>query len=245
MVDFKEIEKKWQKRWEKEKIFQSEVDKRKKYFITTPYPYMNGLLHLGHLFTYIPPEIMTRFKRMQGYNVLFKFAFHCTGTPIVAAAKRIEEKEAKQIQILKQMGIQEKEIPKFADPLYWINYFPKETLRDLKRMGFAIDERYTFRTTSLNPPYDKFISWQFNKLKEKGYVKKGKHPVVWCPKDNLPVGDHDRSEGEGETPQQFTILKFKMDDGSYICAATLRPETVFGQTNMWIDADVEYSQAKV
>jgi len=56
--------------------------------------------------------VMARFKRMQGYNVLFKFAFHCTGTPIMAAAKRIEEKEAKQISILKQMGIQEKEIPK-------------------------------------------------------------------------------------------------------------------------------------
>src|SRR3989344_8889932 len=110
MVDFNEIEKKWQKRWEKEKIFQSEVDKRKKYFITTPYPYMNGLLHLGHLFTYIPPEIMTRFKRMQGYNVLFKFAFHCTGTPIVAAAQRVKEGEPTQIATLQKIGIADSEI---------------------------------------------------------------------------------------------------------------------------------------
>ena len=246
MVDFKEIEKKWQKRWEKEKIFQSEVDKRKKYFITTPYPYMNGLLHLGHLFTYIPPEVMARFKRMQGYNVLFKFAFHCTGTPIMAAAKRIEEKEAKQISILKQMGIQEKEIPKFADPLYWINYFPREALRDLKTSGFTIDERHTFRTTSINPPYDAMVRWQLNKLKERGLVKQGEHPVVWCPKDNLPVGDHDRLEGEGETPKDFIWTKFKLKGSDLILmAGTTRPDALLGQTNLWLDPTAEYKIVKV
>ena len=246
MADFKEIEKKWQDKWEKEKVFQIEADKRKKYFVAIVYPYMNGLLHLGHLFTYTPSEIMARFKRMQGFNVLVKFAFHCTGTPIVAAAKRIEEKEAKQIQILKQMGIQEKEIPKFVDPLYWINYFPKETLRDLKSMGFAIDERYTFRTTSINPPYDAMVRWQFNKLKEKGLVKQGEHPVVWCPKDSLPVGDHDRLEGEGETPKDFIWAKFKLKNSDLILmAGTTRPDALLGQTNLWLDPGATYKIVKV
>ncbi len=246
MVDFKEIEKKWQKRWEDSGIFKAEIDKRKKYFITTPYPYMNGLLHLGHLFTYIPPEVMARFKRMQGYNVLFKFAFHCTGTPIMAAAKRIEEKEQKQISILKQMGIPEKEIPKFADPLYWINYFPKEALRDLKTTGFTIDERHTFRTTSINPPYDAMVRWQLNKLKEKGLAKQGEHPVVWCPKDNLPVGDHDRLEGEGETPKDFIWTKFRLKGSDLILmAGTTRPDALLGQTNLWLDPTAEYKIIKV
>ncbi len=245
-MDFKEIERKWQEKWEKDKVFQVKSDKRKKYFIATPYPYMNGLLHLGHLFTYIPPEIMARFKRMQGFNVLFKFAFHCTGTPIMAAAKRIEEKEQKQISILKQMRISEKEIPKFVDPLYWINYFPKEALRDLKTTGFSIDERYTFRTTSINPPYDAMVRWQFNKLKEKGLVKQGEHPVVWCPKDNLPVGDHDRLEGEGETPKDFIWAKFKLKDSDLILmAGTTRPDALFGQTNLWLDPTAEYKIVKV
>jgi leucyl-tRNA synthetase len=243
-LDWKNIESKWQKSWEDEKVFQVEVDKRKKYYITTPYPYMSGLLHIGHIITYIIPEAVSRFKRMQGYNVLFKYGFHCTGTPINAAAQRVAEGEQKQIDTLRQMGIADEDIADFGKPEHWVEYFPKETLKDLKKLGFSIDERYTFITTSLNPPYDAFIRWQFLKLQEKDYVKKGKHPVVWCPKDNSPVGDHARSEGEGETPQEFTLLKFKFDD-SFIVAATLRPETVYGQTNMWVGPDIEYVKAKV
>ena len=168
MIDFNEIAKKWQERWEREKIFQVEVDGRKKYYIAIVYPYMSGLLHLGHLFTYTISEIIARYKRMRGFNVLVKFAFHCTGTPIIAAAQKVKEKEPQQLKTLKMMEIQDKDIPKFMDPEYWCEYFPKETLKDVKNMGFAIDERYTFKTTYLNPPYDAFIRWQFNKLKEKG-----------------------------------------------------------------------------
>jgi leucyl-tRNA synthetase len=243
-LDWKKIEEKWQKKWEEGRVFQVEADRRKKYYITTPYPYMSGLLHIGHMITYIIPETISRFRRMQGYNVLFKYGFHCTGTPINAAAQRIAEGEQKQTDTLRQMGIPDDEMDNFGKPEHWVDYFPKETLKDLKKLGFSIDERYTFITTSLNPPYDAFIKWQFLKLREKGYVKKGKHPVVWCPKENAPVGDHARSEGEGETPQEFTLLKFRFDD-SYIMAATLRPETVYGQTNMWAGPDIEYVRARV
>jgi len=247
MLDFKKIQDKWQKNWKKSKVFNVEVTdySKKKYYVTTPYPYMSGLLHLGHLFNYVFPEVVSRYKRMQGYNVLFKFGFHCTGTPIVAAAQRVKENEPTQIKILKQLGIKDSEIPKFAKPEYWVKYFPKETLKDLNALGFSIDERYTFITTSLNPSYDAFIRWQFNKLKEKGYVKKGKHPVVWCPKDNSPVGDHARSEGEGETPQEFSLFKFKLDSGDFIVTATLRPDTFLGITNVYANPDTTYVRAKV
>lgn len=239
-MDFKEIEKKWQNKWNRDKVFHAEVDNRKKFYIAFVYPYMSGLLHLGHLFTYTASEVQLRYKRMRGFNTLAKFGFHCTGTPIIAAAQRVKEHEPKQIQALKKMGIAEKEIPKFSDPEYWTTYFPKETLKDAHALGFSIDERYSFKTTYLNPPYDAFIAWQFNKLKEKGYVKKGKHPVVWCPKDNVPVGDHDRAEGEGETPQGFILFKFKLEDNRYIITATLRHDTVWGITNIYINPDLDY-----
>ena len=245
MADFHKIEKKWQKRWEDEKAFQVERDNRKKYYIAIVYPYMSGLLHLGHLFTYTFSEIMLRYKRMQGFNTLAKFGFHCTGTPIVAAANRVKEKEPKQIETLKKMGIPDKEIPKFAKPEYWAEYFPKETLKDAKRLGFSIDKRYSFITTDLNPPYDAFIRWQFNKLKDKGYVKKGKHPVVWCPKCNAPTGDHARAEGEGETPQEYLLFKHKLDDGRFLISATLRQDTVLGITNLFVHPDFEYLEAEV
>ncbi|MBI2523297.1 leucine--tRNA ligase [Candidatus Woesearchaeota archaeon] len=246
MVDFNEIAKKWQKKWDEAKLFQAEADNGKKFYVAIVYPYMSGLLHLGHLFTYTFSEIVLRYKRMQGFNVLAKYGFHCTGTPIVAAAQRVKEKEATQIDTLKKMGISDKEMSKFGNPEYWCDYFPKETLKDAKNMGFSIDERYAFRTTYLNPSYDSFIRWQFNKLREKGYVKKGKHPVVWCPKDNLPVGDHDRSEGEGETPKDFIWAKFRLKNSDLIImSGTTRPDALWGQTHLWIDPNGEYVVAKI
>ncbi|MBI3033629.1 leucine--tRNA ligase [Candidatus Woesearchaeota archaeon] len=246
MNDFGKIAEKWQKKWEEEKVFHAEADERKKYYVAIVYPYMSGLLHLGHLFTYTFSEIVMRYKRMQGYNVLAKYGFHCTGTPIIAAAQRVREKEKSQIETLKKMGISDKEIHKFAEPEYWCEYFPKETLKDSKAMGFAIDERYAFRTTHLNPPYDRFITWQFNKLKEKDLVKKGKHPVIWCPKDNVPVGDHDRAEGEGETPKDFIWVKFRMKDSELILlAGTTRPDALLGQTHLWVNPEATYTIVKV
>ena len=247
-LDWQSIHTKWQKKWQEEKIFQVEVTdfSKKKYYITTPYPYMSGLLHLGHLFTYLAPESIARYKRMQGYNVLFKFAFHCTGTPIVAAAQRVKEGEPTQIATLIKMGIAQTEIPKFSKPEYWCEYFPKETLHDLLNLGFSIDPRYTFTTTYLDPAYDKFITWQFNKLKEKGFVKKGRHPVMWCPKDNVPVGDHDRAEGEGETPKDFIWVKFKLQNSDLILiTGTTRPDALLGQTNLWVDPQGDYKIVQV
>lgn len=243
-MNFKKVERKWQERWMEERIFEAEVDEREKYFCNVPYPYMNGLLHLGRCFTILRVDVMARFKRMQGFNVLFPFAFHCTGTPIVAAAQRIKEGEEIQKRILRDMGIPASEISKFEDPVFWTEYFSREAEIDLKEFGISVDWRRSFITTSLNPYYDKFIRWQFRKLKEKNLVVLGEHPVIWCPKCNSAVGDHARLEGEGETPQEFTLLKFKFED-KFIIAATLRPETVFGQTNLWIDPKVFYVEAKV
>ncbi len=246
MEDFRKLADKWQKEWEKSKVFHAEADNRKKYYVAIVYPYMSGLLHLGHLFTYTVSEVMLRYKRMRGFNTLAKFGYHCTGTPIVAAAQRVKEKEPMQIETLKKMGIPEKDLSKFANPESGGDYVPRETLNDAKWMGFAIDERYAFRTTHLNPPYDKFITWQFNKLREKGYVKKGKHPVVWCTKDNVPVGDHDRAEGEGETPKDFIWAKFRLKDSDLILmAGTTRPDALLAQTHLWIDPQATYSVVNV
>lgn len=244
-MNFKEIEKKWQKKWEEAKIFEADAQKGKeKFFVTFPYPYMNAYLHLGHFLTLTRTDIFARYKRMRGFNVLFPQGWHCTGSPIENAAKRIREGEPKQIKIMKDMGFSDEEIKKFADPKYWVEYFPKEAEKDVKSIGASIDFRRSFITTELNPHYDKFIRWQFRKLKEKGYVVKGKHPVVWCKKCNSPVGDHSRVEGEGEVPQEWTLTKFKFDD-SYLVSATLRPETVFGITNVWVNPELEYVIAKV
>ncbi|HVG37280.1 MAG TPA: class I tRNA ligase family protein, partial [Thermoplasmata archaeon] len=245
-VDLRRIEAKWQSAWEREHVYVARAEVgRPKWYSTVPYPYMNGYQHLGFGTSFLRAEFQSRFRRMLGYNVLHPQAFHCTGLPILGAAKRIAEKEPKQWEILRAMGIPDREIPKFADPMHWIEVFPAATMDDLKALGAAVDWTRSFITTPLNPPYDAFVRWQFHRLKDGGYVRIDKHPVIWCPMDQAPIGDHDRLEGEGETPTEYTLLKFPLADGRLLVAATIRPETVFGQTNLWIDPDAEYVVARV
>ncbi len=238
-------EEKWVKKWQESKVFEAKPDKRKKFFGTFPYPYVNSYLHLGHFYSSMRLEALSRYKRMKGFNVLYAQGWHCTGSPIVSAAKRIEENEPKQVGILKMQGFSDEEIKEFSNPKKWIEFFPKEAKKDFTDMGYSIDFRRSFITTDMNPSYDKFIRWQFNKLKEKEYVLKGHFPVVWDPKDNCPVGDHDRIEGEGEVPQEYVIYKQPLKDGRYVISATLKPDTVLGITNMFVNPKSELVEARV
>jgi len=221
---------------------------RAKFLATYPYSYMNAFPHVGHAFTMMRVDVMVRFQRMLGKNALYPFGFHVTGTPIVAAANRVRDGDEQQIKILLDQGIPQSEIPKFADPVHWVRFFPPKWREDVDRIGFALDWRREFITTELNPHYDAFIQWQFRKLFEQGRVAKGRHPVIWCPKDLAPVADHDRYSGEGETPQEWVLYKMQLADAhalgiegkAYLVAATLRPDTVFGQTNVWIDPAHDY-----
>src|SRR5213080_2030664 len=131
--------------------------------------------------------------------------------------------------MLGAMGMRDRAIPIFADPMHWIEVFPAATMDDLKALGAAVDWTRSFITTPLNPPYDAFVRWQFHRLKDGGYVRIDKHPVIWCPKDQAPIGDHDRLEGEGETPSAYTLLKFPLADGRFLLAATIRPRPSTGR----------------
>ena len=112
MLDTHTMEKKWQQRWEEAKLFEADAQPEiKKFFGTFPYPYINAFPHIGHLYTIMRVEALARYKKLQGYNVLFPQGWHATGSPIIAAAKRVKEREEKQIKIMKDMGISEKEFP--------------------------------------------------------------------------------------------------------------------------------------
>jgi leucyl-tRNA synthetase len=236
-------EAKWQRAWKDARLFEPEPKPgQEKFFCTFPYPYVNGLPHVGHLFSIMRVEAFARYHRHRGKNVLFPQGFHATGSPIVAAANRVKEGEEKQIKILKEFGVPEKDIPKFAKPEHWIEYFVPRYRDDLTAAGLSIDWRRSFHTTSLNPQYDAFVRWQFRTLKERGHVVQGSHPVVWCPKDKTPVGDHDRLHGEGETVKEFLWGKFRLRDSDLILlGGTTRPDAFLGQTNMWIDPHATYA----
>jgi leucyl-tRNA synthetase len=245
MDQTKRIEEKWQKRWENARMFEADPDpQKKKMLVTFPYPYMNGPLHVGHTFTATRVDAFARFKRMQGYNVLFPWAWHWTGQPLLGASQRVAKGDETLIRVLREVdGVPEEELKKFVDPLYMAQYYTNEGRSAAKRIGFSIDWRREFNT--IMPSYQKFIEWQYTCLREKGYVTRGTHPVVWCPKDKSPTGDHDRQVGEGVTPEEYTLILYKLDQKTFLPAATFRPETIFGVTNMWINPDADYVEAKV
>lgn len=146
-----------------------------------------------------------------------------------------------QWQIMQNSNVPVEEIPLFAQSEHWIQYFPPLAIQDLKLMGTKIDWRRSFITTSINPFYDSFVRWQFNRLKEMGKVKFGKRNTIYSAKDGGPCMDHERASGEGVTPTEYTIVKQLLlkpypaalqslesnEKKVYLIPATLRPETMY------------------
>ncbi len=247
MKSLRRIEEKWRKAWETAKIFEADPDPtRKKCFITFPFSYMNGPLHVGHGFTASRVDAYARFKRMQGYNVLFPWAWHWTGETIAGASERIKNGDETLIRAFREMdGVSEENLKKFVDPVYMASYYTDDSRESVKRIGFSVDWRREFHTTSLYPTFSKFVEWQCERLREKGYIIKGTYPVVWCPHDQSPTGDHDRQTGEGVVPEEYVLIKYRMEDGAILPSGTFRPETIYGITNIWINPDADYVKARV
>lgn len=244
MEFLKKIEKKWQKKWEKAGIFEIDPDSSKpKCFISVAYPYPNSPQHIGHARTYTMADVHARYMRMRGYNTLLPMAFHYTGTPVLAMAKRLADGDKSLISdFTKVYKIPEDKLKELAEPIAMAHYFHQEIKTGMKEIGYSIDWRREF--TTIDPHYNRFIEWQFRKLRQNGYISQGSHPVGWCPKDGNPVGMHDTMGDVEPEIGEFTLIKFKQDD-TVFPAATLRPETVYGVTNIWLNPNIKYVRAMV
>ncbi|MBI2543118.1 MAG: leucine--tRNA ligase [Candidatus Aenigmarchaeota archaeon] len=246
-MDFRKIEKKWQGKWEKSETFEANVNsKKKKFFTSIIIPYVNGNIHIGHSFTYTRTDAYARFKRMQGFNTLLAQGFHATGEPILGAIERLKKGDKSQIDTFKMYGATEKDFDNFKKkgPEFAAKFWMEKIIESSKLMGFSVDWRRKF-ITAIDPAFNRFIEWQYNTLRKKGYVIQGTHPVIWCPHDQSPTGDHDRLKGEGESPIEFAVLKFKLDSSEVLPCATLRPETIYGVTNLWLNPDAKYVKTKI
>ncbi len=245
-VDWAKLDEKWQEEWAKARIFEADPDpKRPKCFVTFPFAYMSGPLHVGSGFTAARIDVYARYMRMRGFNVLYPWAWHWTGKTVAGAAERIKMGDEDFIRPIREVDeVPEEHLKKFVDPAYMAKYYTDVNRDAIKGFGISVDWRREFHTSSLNEPFSKFVVWQYLRLRDKGYVIKGTHPVVWCPKDESPTGDADRLEGEGVRPEEFILMKFKMGDVLLPCA-TFRPETIYGVTNLWVNPEGEYVEADV
>ncbi|MHA1541792.1 MAG: leucine--tRNA ligase, partial [Candidatus Hodarchaeales archaeon] len=247
------IEKKWQGKWAEKDIFKGVVDKsKKKYFVTIPYPYSSGALHVGHARTYTLGDLFCRYNRQIGYNTLWPMAFHITGTPVLSVSAKIKKGDKNTIDKYSEyVGIYESDktkinkiVKSFTKPMNLAMYFAGKMINDFNAMGYSIDTHRQFTTG--DPEYNKFIEWQYKHLIEKNLIVKGEYPILWCPDDKNAVGEDDIRDADVDKVevQEFVALKFSLGE-DFLIAGTFRPETIYGATNLWIHPDAEYKRISI
>jgi len=160
-----EIELKWLKKWEEQKIYKSEVDKSKpKYYVLEMFPYPSGKIHMGHVRNYTIGDVVARIKKMEGYNVLHPMGWDAFGLPAENAA-----------------------IEKGVHPAKWtyenIDFMKKQLIR----LGFSYD--WDRELATCKPEYYKWEQLIFIKMLEKGLAYKKKSPVNWCNKCNTVLAN--------------------------------------------------------
>ncbi len=185
--DHKEIEKKWQRYWEEKKLFKAEVDPSKpKYYILDMFPYPSGAgLHVGHVTGYTATDILARYKRQQGFNVLHPMGWDSFGLQA------------------EQYAIRTGTHPKVTTEKNINTY-----RRQLQSLGFSYDWEREFATS--DPDYYKWTQWIFTKLYEKGLAYEAEILVNYCPELGTVLANEEVEEGkskEGDYPVERRPLR--------------------------------------
>lgn len=162
----KEIEKKWQDKWEREELYKTldEVPGKDNFYTSVEFPYPSGNLHVGHWYAFAVPDIFARYHRLNGKNVLYPIGFDSFGLPAENAA-----------------------IKNDADPKEW-TYNNIDFMRNqLKTMGNSFD--WSREIITSDPEYYRWNQWLFNKFYENNLVYKGKRVLNWDPVDQTVLAD--------------------------------------------------------
>ncbi len=172
--DFVSVERKWQERWEAERTFYvSEDPSRPKYYNLQMYPYPSGDLHMGHLRNYSYVDLLTRYRRMQGYNVLSPMGWDSFGLPAENAA-----------------------INTGVHPRVFTENQIARMKAQLRRLGAVYD--WSREIASHTPEYYRWDQWLFLKLYERGLAYKRRAPVNWCPSDQTVLANEQVVDGRCE-----------------------------------------------
>ncbi|WP_053956988.1 leucine--tRNA ligase [Inediibacterium massiliense] len=154
--NFKEIEKKWQIHWDENKVFQTNENEKEKYYALEMFPYPSGKLHMGHVRNYSIGDVVARFKKMKGYNVLHPMGWDAFGLPAENAA-----------------------IKHGIHPNEWTWKNLEEMREQLKQLGLSYD--WDREVTTCHPDYYKWTQWIFLQFYKHGLAYKKQYPVNWCP----------------------------------------------------------------
>ncbi len=212
---FTEIEAKWQAKWEEMGIYHYDwKDKTRQAFsIDTPPPYPSGELHMGNVLNWTYFDMVARFKRMQGYNVLFPQGWDCHGLGI-------------EIQVEKANNIRKRDLPpdQFRGMcMALVDKYIGMMKEGILKLGASIDWNTEYKT--MDPDYWRRTQLSFIELYERGFMYQGTHPVNWCTRDETAIADaevdHIKKEGF------LHYIKFYLAGSEeYLLIATSRPEFI-------------------
>jgi valyl-tRNA synthetase len=225
---------KWYNHWLDKKYFHSEPDNRESYTVVIPPPNVTGILHMGHCLNNTIQDILVRRARMQGKNACW-----VPGTDHASIAT-----EAKVVQMLREKGINKSNLSREEFLKYaweWKEKYGGIILQQLKKLGCSLDwDRTTF---TMDPDYYQSVINVFIDLYKKGYIYRGKRMINWDVKAKTALSDEEVIRKE--TKQKLYYLKYFISSETtthnYITIATVRPETIMGDTAVCVHpADERY-----
>lgn len=230
VYDPSEVEEKWYKYWEENGFFTPVVEPEKQPFsIVMPPPNVTGSLHLGHAMDNTLQDILTRFKRMQGYNTLWLPGTDHAG---IATQAKVEEQLAQEGTNRHQLGRE-----KFLERVWaWKEQYGGTITRQLRKLGASCDwsrERFT-----MDEGCSKAVREVFINLYEKGLIYRGNYIVNWCPKCHTTISDIEVEHNEREG-HLWHIRYPAKDGGEGVVVATTRPETMLGDVAVAVHPEDE------
>jgi len=251
-MNWVELQEKWQLKWQKAELGKATRDENKeKFMMIFAYPGISGFMHVGHMRGFSYTDAICRLERMKGKEVFFPVGTHASGNHAFAFANKVKKQDAKWINYLTSNGCPESKLKDLEDPKKMIEYFNEVYVEDYwKKFGFLAD--WSSFTSTTNKDYEKFIQWQFRTLFKKDLLIQKPYFATACVVHGpvaVDPSETDISQGGNAEKNEYTLLKFKFRDNAgdvdYLVAATLRPETIYGQTNLWINPGAQYVRVEV
>ncbi|MCI4341853.1 MAG: class I tRNA ligase family protein [Thermoplasmata archaeon] len=229
----------WQERWRDAQLARAvRVPNREKFYAVHTYPTASGFLHLGHLRGLAITDCLVRYHRMSGRQVFFPTGTHASGLPTVTFAQKVRERQPAIIAQLAAVGVGEGDLARLEEPEAAGRFLGEQFLRVHRRLGFLVDE--SAYVTTLDEDYRAFIRWQFARLADRGALRQGTYLASVCPvcgPVSVDPSETDLSTGGHAEVVRYTTIPFALEDGRELLAATLRPETIYGVTNLWLPAE--------
>ncbi|MDE1836249.1 MAG: class I tRNA ligase family protein [Euryarchaeota archaeon] len=232
-------ERAWQARWKEVGLGKARAQPgHPKFSLVFAYPGTSGFMHVGHMRGYTFADMIARFHRMKGEEVFFPAGIHASGLPAVIFAGKVARRDPDTIEGLKHWGARDEDLPGLEDPATASRFLARTYWKVWERFGLILDE--SANVSTIDSDYQQFIRWQFLRLERLGRLVQKPYFAAFCPRSgpvSVDPSETDLERGGNAEIVAYTALPFRLPDGRFLLCATLRPETVYGATNVWVPTE--------